>query len=57
VSVAVGDRVDTYLCVVAGYFTRSALLPPPPGLPTVRAFQRVQGDVARRWLAVRRRWA
>jgi aminoglycoside phosphotransferase (APT) family kinase protein len=39
------------VCAVAGYFTESALRPPPPGLPTVRAFQAAQGDVARRWLA------
>jgi hypothetical protein len=39
--------------VVAGFFTRQALLPPPPGLPTLRAFQRAQGEVARAWLARR----
>jgi aminoglycoside phosphotransferase (APT) family kinase protein len=39
------------LCALAGYFTRQALLPPPPGLPTLRAFQAAQGAVARRWLA------
>jgi aminoglycoside phosphotransferase (APT) family kinase protein len=39
------------LCALAGYFTSQALQPPPPGLPTVRAFQAAQGEVARRWLA------
>jgi len=34
-----------------GDFTSQALLPPPPGLPTVRAFQAAQGQVARSWLA------
>ncbi len=43
--------VAALLCAVAGYFTRGALLPPPPGLPTVRAFQAAQGEVTRRWLA------
>jgi aminoglycoside phosphotransferase (APT) family kinase protein len=38
---------------VAGFFTQRALQPPPPGLPTVRAFQAAQGAVARAWLAQR----
>ena len=29
--------VDAYLAAIAGYLTRQSLLPPPPGLPTVRA--------------------
>ena len=44
------DRVNAALAAVAGYFTHSALLPPPPGLPTVREFQRAQGVPARAWL-------
>lgn len=43
--------VAALLCAVAGYLTRQALRPPPPGLPTVRAFQAAQGGIARRWLA------
>lgn len=39
------------VCALAGYFTQRSLSPPPPGLPTVRAFQAAQGEVARRWLA------
>jgi aminoglycoside phosphotransferase (APT) family kinase protein len=39
------------VCAVAGYFTCRSLQPPPPGLPTVRAFQAAQGLIARRWLA------
>jgi aminoglycoside phosphotransferase (APT) family kinase protein len=39
------------VCALAGYFTERSLRPPPPGLPTVRAFQAAQGEVARRWLA------
>ncbi len=45
--------VTATVAAVAGYFTWSALQPAPPGLPTVRAFQAAQGDVARRWLAQR----
>ncbi len=50
---AAADReaVAALACAVAGYFTEVALQPPPPGLPTVRAFQAAQGAVARRWLA------
>jgi len=39
------------MCALAGYFTERSLRPPPPGLPTVRAFQAAQGEVACRWLA------
>jgi aminoglycoside phosphotransferase (APT) family kinase protein len=45
---------DTLIALVAGlagYLTERSLRPPPPGLPTVRAFQAAQGAVARRWLA------
>jgi hypothetical protein len=47
------DAVNCALASLAGYFTRQALLPPPPGLPTLRAFQAAQGTIARRWLAQR----
>src|SRR5438309_11329380 len=40
------DAVNAGIATVAGYFTRGALQPPPPGLPTVRAFQAAQGVVA-----------
>jgi hypothetical protein len=45
------QSVAAILCAMAGYFTCQALRPSPPGLPTVRAFQATQGDIARRWLA------
>ena len=35
---------------VAGYFRDYARLPPPPSLPTVRAFQRAQADALLPWL-------
>lgn len=50
------DAVNAIVAAVAGLFTHRALLPPPPGLPTLRAFQDAQGVVARRWLAQRTGW-
>ena len=44
------DAVTTALAAVTGYFLYHSLLPPPPGIPTVRAFQRAQGDTALAWL-------
>jgi aminoglycoside phosphotransferase (APT) family kinase protein len=43
--------VAAVVCALAGFFTRTSLSPPPPGLPTVRGFQAAQAAVARRWLA------
>ena len=37
--------------VVAGFFASRAGLPPPPGAPTVREFQRAQAEVALAWAA------
>jgi aminoglycoside phosphotransferase (APT) family kinase protein len=48
--------ITAAVAAAAGYFTHRALQPPPPGLPTVRAFQRAQGVVARDWLAQRTGW-
>ena len=48
-----GDAITAAVVSIAGYFTRQALQPPPPGIPTVRAFQAAQGVVARRWVAER----
>jgi hypothetical protein len=48
--VADPEAVTALVCAVAGYFVVSSLSPPPPGLPTVRAFQAAQGEVALRWL-------
>ncbi|MEV0002997.1 phosphotransferase [Micromonospora sp. NPDC050980] len=36
-----------------GFFLDAARQPPPPGIPTVRAFQRRQGDALLPWLARR----
>jgi aminoglycoside phosphotransferase (APT) family kinase protein len=50
------DAVTAFIAAIAGYFTRMSLVTPPPGLPTLRAFQAAQGRVARRWIARRRGW-
>ncbi len=49
------DDVDAVLAGLAGYFCDVSRRPDPPGLPTVRAFQRAQGEVVVRWL--QQRWA
>jgi aminoglycoside phosphotransferase (APT) family kinase protein len=55
-AVAAGDAVNAAVASIAGFFTHRALLPSPPGLPTLRAFQDAQGRVARDWLARRAGW-
>jgi hypothetical protein len=48
------DALDAVSAAALGYFVTSSLLEPPPGLPTIRAFQRAQAEVLIRWL--RDRW-
>lgn len=48
--------VTAALVSFAGFFTRHALLPAPPGLPTLRPFQAAHGVAARAWLARRLGW-
>jgi aminoglycoside phosphotransferase (APT) family kinase protein len=50
------EAITTFIALLAGYFLYQAALPDPPGLPTVRAFQRAQGEVTRAWLARRTGW-
>jgi hypothetical protein len=50
---ALPEAVTAVIALMAGFFTWSALQPPPPGLPTLRVFQEAQGSIARRWLAER----
>ncbi|NES13958.1 aminoglycoside phosphotransferase family protein [Micromonospora sp. PPF5-17] len=45
--------VTGVLAGFAGFFLDGARQPPPPGIPTVRAFQRLQGDALLPWLARR----
>lgn len=54
--VASPEAITAVIAAMAGFFTWGALQPPPPGLPTLRAFQEAQGIVARRWLAERTGW-
>lgn len=44
------DALTAVLAALAGFFVAGSLRPAPPGLPTLRAFQRAQGAVALRWL-------
>jgi len=50
------EALDAVVCSIAGYFVVRALEPPPPGIPTVRAFQAAQGRVAISWLRERTGW-
>jgi hypothetical protein len=45
------EALTALVCATAEYVTEQSLRPPPPGLPTVRAFQAAQATIARRWLA------
>jgi aminoglycoside phosphotransferase (APT) family kinase protein len=44
------DAVLAVVAGVTGYFQYASRQPPPPGLPTLRAFQRFQGDALLPWL-------
>jgi aminoglycoside phosphotransferase (APT) family kinase protein len=48
--------LDAVISSIAGYFVVHALDPPPPGIPTVRAFQAAQGRHAMAWLRERTGW-
>jgi aminoglycoside phosphotransferase (APT) family kinase protein len=50
------EAIDAVLASVAGFFVWGACQPPPPGLPTLRPFQRGQGLAAVAWLRHRTRW-
>ncbi|MFC5832988.1 aminoglycoside phosphotransferase family protein [Nonomuraea insulae] len=49
--------VTSVVAAFTGYLVRQGRRPDPPGLPTVRAFQRAQGMVALDWLKRRTGWA
>lgn len=44
------ERLQPLLAGLAGFFAYRSTLPPPPGLPTLRDFQRAQGVEALAWL-------
>ncbi|WP_369373419.1 phosphotransferase family protein [Streptomyces sp. cg36] len=50
------DDVTTVLTALTGYFLHQSTQAPPPGLPTLRAFQGAQGEAALRWLRRRTDW-
>jgi len=50
------SSIDSVACSLAGYFVVHSQDPPPPGIPTVRAFQAAQGRVAIAWLRDRVGW-
>ncbi len=47
------DTVTGALAGLTGYFTDIARRPAPPGLPTIRTFQREQAQAALAWLKQR----
>jgi aminoglycoside phosphotransferase (APT) family kinase protein len=47
------DAVTAVVCCLAGMWTYLGRQPDPPGLPTLRAFQRAQAVVALKWLRAR----
>lgn len=44
------ERVLPVVAALAGFFVERSIQPPPPGLPTLREFQRAQGIEALAWL-------
>lgn len=44
------DSIVDLLAGILGFFERTGRLPDPPGLPTLRDFQRFQAAALRRWL-------
>ncbi|MFI5659450.1 phosphotransferase family protein [Streptomyces sp. NPDC051684] len=49
------EGVTRTLAALAGFFLEHAARPAPPGLPTLRPFQKAQGDAALDWLTARLR--
>lgn len=52
-TLATAESVNGFLSGLAAYFIDAARQPPPPGLPTVRAFQQQQGETVIHWLRER----
>lgn len=50
------DAVTVVVAALAGFFRWKGSQPAPPGLPTLREFQRAQGLVALDWLRQRTGW-
>ena len=50
------DAVTATIVSLAGFFTHRSLLPEPPNIPNLRAFQAAQAAVCRDWIARRLGW-
>jgi hypothetical protein len=50
------QAINATLSSLTGYFLAHSRRPPPLGIPTVRAFQAAQGEVALAWLRMRLGW-
>jgi hypothetical protein len=48
--------INAVIASLTGYFLGHSHRPPPPGIPTVRAFQAAQGQIALAWLRERTGW-
>jgi len=51
------ERINAVLAAITGFFVGHSRRPPPPGIPTVRAFQAAQGEIALAWLRERTGWS
>lgn len=47
------EAVTVWVAVLTAYFARNSLLDPPPGIPHLRAFQRIQAEACIPWLRAR----
>ena len=50
------DALTAAVVSIAGMLSYNALLPAPPGLPTLREFQAAMGEATRQWVAQRTGW-
>jgi hypothetical protein len=50
------DAINAVIAALTGYFLAYSRRPPPQGIPTVRAFQAAQGEIALTWLRERTGW-
>jgi aminoglycoside phosphotransferase (APT) family kinase protein len=50
------NRINAVIASLTGYFLAYSRRPPPPGIPTVRAFQAAQGRISLAWLRDRTGW-